>query len=206
MLKQSSFFFVTLQTMSFSHRGNQEDSQRRQPPAHALTSSSLRRAVETTINSSTTWSFRTASIPSHSSSFTTPTRGGGEGGGVLSIGLASGRRDPQARVSPNSVAVFNDSFRQGDEQQRPPSRAGSSGGGRYYSSNVNFVHGGTSPTPKNSEKHKTEMCKNMLERGFCKYGDGCIYAHSEAERRNPTKVPDGQFTLPCFICTMTGGW
>ena len=195
MLKQSSFFFITLQTMSFSHRGNQEDSQRRQPPAHALTSSSLRRAVETTINSSTTWSFRTAIIPTHSSSFTTPTRGGGEGGGVLSIGLASGRRDPQARVSPNSVAVFNDSFRQGEEQQRPPSRVGSSSGGRHHS-----------PTPKMSEKHKTEMCKNMLQFGYCKYGDGCAYAHSEAERRNPTKVPDGQFTLPCFICTMTGGW
>lgn len=174
--------------MSFSHRGNQEDSQRRQPPAHALTSSSLRRAVETTINSSTTWSFRT----SHSSSFTTPTRGGGEGGGVLSIGRASGRRDP---VSPDSVAVFNDSFRQGEEQQRPPSRAGSSSGGRHHS-----------PTPKMSEKHKTEMCKNMLERGFCKYGDGCIYAHSEAERRNPTKVPDGHLMLPCLICIMTGIW
>jgi len=123
--------------MSFSDRGNQEDSQR-----------PLRRAVETTINSSTTWSFRTANIPSHSSSFSTPTRGGGEGGGVLSIGRASGRIDP---VSPDSVAVFNDSFRQGEEQQRPPSRAGSSSGGRHDSNNVKFVHGGTSPTPKLSE-------------------------------------------------------
>jgi len=168
--------------MSFSHRGNQEDSQRRQPPAQVLTSSSLRRAVETTINSSTTLSYRTASIPSHSSSFTTPT----------STGRASGRRDP---VSPDSVAFFGSSFRQGEEQQRPPSRVGSSSGGRHHS-----------PTPKMSEKHKTEMCKNMLQFGYCKYGDGCVYAHSEAERRNPTKVPDGQFTLPCFICTMTGGW
>lgn len=191
--------------MSFSHRGSQEDSQRHQPPAQALTS--LRRAVETTINSSTTLSFRKAIIPSYSSSFTTPTRGGGQGGGVLSIGRASvGRRDPQCRVSPDSVAVFNDSFRQGEEQQRPPSRAGSSGGGRHHSNNANFVHGGTSPTPKMSEKHKTEMCKNMLERGFCKYGYGCIYAHSEEERRNPTKVPDGHLMLPCLICIMTGIW
>jgi hypothetical protein len=131
-------------------------------------------------------------IPSHSSSFETPTRGGG---------------DPQCRVSPNSVAVFNDSC-QGEEQQRPPSRAGSSSGGRHYSNNANFVHGRSSPTPKpkTSEKHKTEMCKNMLERGFCKYGDSCMYAHSEAERRNPTKVPDGQLMRPCFICTMTGAW
>ena len=193
--------------MSFSHRGNQEDSQRRQPPAPA--SSSLQRAVETTINSSTTLSFRTAIIPSHSSSScTTPTRGGGEGGGVISIGRVSvGRRDPQCRVSPDSVgAVFNDSFCQGKEQQRPPSRAGSSGGGRHHSNNSNFVRGGTSPTPKMSEKHKTEMCKNMLEHGFCKYGVGCIYAHSEAERRNPTKVPDGHLMLPCLICIMTGIW
>jgi len=182
--------------MSFSHQGNQEDSQRHQPPAQVLTSSSLRRAVETTINSSTTLSFRTAIVPSHSSSFTPPT----------SIGRASGRRDPQCRVSPDSVAFFDSSFRQGEEQQRPPSRAGSSGGGRHYSNNVNFVHGGTSPTPKNSEKHKTEMCKNMLERGVCKYGAGCIYAHSEAERRNPTKVPDGHLMLPCLICIMTGIW
>ena len=170
----SSFSFTIPQTMSFSHRGNQEDSQRRQP------SSSL------------------PMIPSYSSSFRTPT----------SIGRASaGRGDPQCRVSPNSVAVFNDSC-QGEEQQRPPSRAGSSSGGRHYSNNANFVHGRSSPTPKpkTSEKHKTEMCKNMLEHGFCKYGDGCHYAHSEAERRNTTKVPDGQLMRPCFICTMTGAW
>lgn len=199
--------------MSFSHRGNQEDSQRRQPPAQVLTSSSSRRAVVTTINSSTTCSSRTAIIPSYSSSssFTTPTRGGGQGGGqgggVLSIGRASvGHRDPQCRVSPDSVAVFNASFCQGEEQQRPPSRAGSSGGGRHHSNNSNFVHGGTSPTQKMSENYKTEMCKNMLERGFCKYGDGCIYAHSEAERRNPINVPDGHLMLPCLICIMTGIW
>jgi len=189
----SSFSFTIPQTMSFIHWGNQEDSQRRQPPAHVLTSS-LRRAVETTINSSTTVPFRgPAMIPSHSS-FETPTRGGGQG------------RDPQCRVSPNSVAVFNDSFRQGEEQQRPPSRAGSSGGGRQYSNNANFVHGGTSPTPKMSEKYKTEMCKNMLQHGCCKYGPNCHYAHSEAERMNPKNIPDGQLMLPCFISAMTGAW
>ena len=147
-------------------------------------------------------------IPSHSS-FETPTRGGGQGGGVvISIGrgASAGRGDPQCRVSPNSVADVNDSFRQGEEQQRPPSRAGSSGGGRHYSNNANFVHGGTSPTPKMSEKYKTEMCKNMLQHGCCKYGPSCLFAHSEAERMNPKNVPDGQLMLPCFILAMTGAW
>jgi hypothetical protein len=30
-------------------------------------------------------------------------------------------------------------------------------------------------------RRKYEMCKNYKEKGFCKYGDKCLFAHGEHE-------------------------
>jgi hypothetical protein len=187
--------------MSINHQGNEEDSQCHQPPAQVLlTSFRPVRHVVTTINSSTR-SYSNAVVPSSfSSSFTTPTRAVLVGGDTIGSGGSAFRGDLQCRTvaSPDSVTttVTNviDSYRQVDIQQRPPSRAGSSSG-----------HPPNSP-PKKIENYKTEMCKNILEHGTCRYENGCFFAHSEEERRSPVNVPDGQLIRPCLIWTMTGRW
>lgn len=33
------------------------------------------------------------------------------------------------------------------------------------------------------QEKKTEMCRNIVEKGYCKYGDACWYAHSPSELR-----------------------
>ena len=34
------------------------------------------------------------------------------------------------------------------------------------------------------EKHKTELCKNFSERGHCRYGDKCRFAHGYQELKS----------------------
>ena len=36
---------------------------------------------------------------------------------------------------------------------------------------------------------KYEMCKNWREKGNCKYGDKCLFAHGEAELTKRTSAP-----------------
>lgn len=40
------------------------------------------------------------------------------------------------------------------------------------------------------QRKKYEMCKNFREKGNCKYGDKCLFAHGDHEisRREPTIV------------------
>jgi hypothetical protein len=40
-------------------------------------------------------------------------------------------------------------------------------------------------------RKKYEMCKNFKEKGVCKYGDKCLFAHGEHElTRRQTQVPE----------------
>jgi hypothetical protein len=46
--------------------------------------------------------------------------------------------------------------------------------------------------PQVVTRKKYEMCKNFREKGFCKYGDKCLFAHGDAEltkRVYPTPAP-----------------
>jgi hypothetical protein len=82
---------------------------------------------------------------------------------------------------------------------------------------ANFVYGSPSPPAAaaagaagpSSKKYKTEMCKNILECGYCKFGMNCHYAHSERERNPPCAKElrkDDQLLLPCSIMVSTGFW
>jgi len=75
---------------------------------------------------------------------------------------------------------------------------------------ANFVYGSpTAAAGPSSKKYKTEMCKNILEFGYCKFGTNCHYAHSEGERNPPCAKElrkDDQLLLPCSIMVSTGFW
>ena len=86
-------------------------------------------------------------------------------------------------------------------------RGGSNGGCHpHFGGSANFVYG--SPAAPSKKKYKTEMCK-YIESGYCKYGESCLYAHSELERNPPCAKElrkDDQLLLPCSIMVSTGFW
>ena len=45
------------------------------------------------------------------------------------------------------------------------------------------------------------MCKNFREKGVCKYGDKCLFAHGDHEltRRVPEVKPDSELALQSVI-------
>jgi Zinc finger C-x8-C-x5-C-x3-H type (and similar) len=47
-------------------------------------------------------------------------------------------------------------------------------------------------------RKKYEMCKNFKEKGVCKYGDKCLFAHGEHElsRREPVAIPAATPAVP----------
>ena len=62
---------------------------------------------------------------------------------------------------------------------------------------------------ENNKKYKTEMCRNVLETGYCRFGHNCHYAHSEEERMAPSAedlTRDDRLLLPCGIMVATGFW
>ena len=80
------------------------------------------------------------------------------------------------------------------------------GGGNINGSTRSGV---ASPAP--NRLYKTELCRNMLERGSCPFKENCHYAHSfeEQERNKPTEedlMKEQKLLLPCLIMMMTGYW
>ena len=59
-----------------------------------------------------------------------------------------------------------------------------------------------SPTQAKDRKYKTEWCKNLLNKGFCRFGATCIYVHRVSEFRSTGVVP----SLPCSTAVSTGSW
>ncbi|XP_003739550.1 uncharacterized protein LOC100899350 [Galendromus occidentalis] len=47
----------------------------------------------------------------------------------------------------------------------------------------------TRPPLSNEEKIKSEMCRNLDEKGFCSYGSGCRYAHDKSELKTVIRHP-----------------
>jgi hypothetical protein len=47
------------------------------------------------------------------------------------------------------------------------------------------------------KKQKTELCKNFMMKGWCKWGDSCSFAHGNHELRKKTHLHDRFKTLPC---------
>ena len=51
-------------------------------------------------------------------------------------------------------------------------------------------------TKMNQDNRKTEMCRNLLESGVCRWGQNCHFAHSEDEKRHRPR-PKGYKTRLC---------
>lgn len=138
------------------------------------------------------------------------------GGGRASFGAPAGdpRAAPQCstsmylsphvwNASPSSVASF-------DRLRPPPHRLPSAFGDGYdvAAASCGVASPRCHPVAEN-KKYKTEMCKNMKEDGYCRFGEYCHYAHSEAERCSPSEddaTKDGRLLLPCQIMVSTGYW
>ena len=79
------------------------------------------------------------------------------------------------------------------------------------SQSLTLVNGGACyPVPSSSpKKYKTEMCKNLIESGYCRFGANCHYAHGEEERRAASAedlARDDRLLWPCSIMVSTGFW
>ena len=119
--------------------------------------------------------------------------------------------------SPTSVAIgaftggHSSRLGGGGRYDSPRTPRGSTGSYHVGGGNINGSTrpGVASPTP--NRKYKTELCRNMSERGFCPFKENCHYAHSkkEQERNKPTaedSMKEQKLLLPCLIMTMTGHW
>ncbi|CAK55688.1 unnamed protein product (macronuclear) [Paramecium tetraurelia] len=49
----------------------------------------------------------------------------------------------------------------------------------------------------NEEKKKTEICKNFLFKGSCKYQENCSFAHGDNELRDRVPANENFKTKPC---------
>lgn len=48
-------------------------------------------------------------------------------------------------------------------------------------------------------KFKTEMCKNWVEQGFCRYGNKCQFAHGTQEVQYKAPVPNNKYKSKACI-------
>jgi hypothetical protein len=53
-----------------------------------------------------------------------------------------------------------------------------------------------------SSGYKAQPCQNMLEEGFCRYGNQCQFAHSRAELERAATGGDGPFNMS-QVCLLT---
>ena len=44
-----------------------------------------------------------------------------------------------------------------------------------------------------SRRYKTELCSNFVDKGICKYGKRCLFAHGEAELRDGDGAIDSTY-------------
>ena len=121
--------------------------------------------------------------------------------------------------SPTSVAIGafaggrSSRLGGGGRYDSPRTPRGSTNGQMHRIGGGN-INGSTRPgvaSPAPNNKYKTELCKNWLERGFCRFMENCHFAHSkkEQERNKPTEedlMKEQKLQLPCLIMTMTGHW
>ena len=47
------------------------------------------------------------------------------------------------------------------------------------------------------KKIKTELCKNFMEKGNCKFYNNCSFAHGKHELRPKTHLHEKYKTMPC---------
>jgi hypothetical protein len=53
-----------------------------------------------------------------------------------------------------------------------------------------------------SSGYKAQPCQNMLEEGFCRYGNQCQFAHSRAELERAATEGGGPFNMS-QVCLLT---
>ena len=44
-----------------------------------------------------------------------------------------------------------------------------------------------------SRRYKTELCSNFVDKGICKYGKRCLFAHGEGELRDCVGTMDSTY-------------
>ena len=55
------------------------------------------------------------------------------------------------------------------------------------------------------QKFKTEMCKNYEMQGYCRWGEGCSYAHGHSELRKKTHLNTNYRSKICKLFHKQGG-
>ena len=93
--------------------------------------------------------------------------------------------------------------------------------GSYYETSSPQGNSSTSPRgTATNHKAKSEMCKNLLTKGYCRFGSECLFAHSEDERMKFSSVEEmyqhGLITnkadvgvylnRPCCFWVRSGSW
>ena len=113
-------------------------------------------------------------------------------------------------TSPESLSSFisNVSSNGGLEEMTPPPpmTVGALGSAPFSVSSVQKYHPHTtneSPTKNNNQLYKTEICRQWEEKGTCRYGNKCQFAHGEHELRESYKHPKYR-TTECRSFHSTG--
>lgn len=155
-------------------------------PASAVVGTAHQIAFHPTTPVKSTSSFTSADY----NTFNTPTR----------IGLRT------SSVSHSPTSVMDSPYLDGQHCRTPskPPLAPRVGRSRSIAPTASAVFSVCSP---NGKKYKTEMCKNMMDQGYCRFGTNCHYAHSEAERHSTSVedlMKDDKLLLPCCILVSTG--
>lgn len=93
--------------------------------------------------------------------------------------------------------------------------------GSYYETSSPQGNSSTSPRgTATNRKAKSEMCMNLLTKGYCRFGSECLFAHSEDERMKFSSVEEmyqhGLITIkadvgvylnrPCCFWVRSGSW
>ena len=130
----------------------------------------------------------------------------------MCLPIDNSRAAPQCRQSPRQSpsTVISDL----SALESPRSVSG------YYETSSPQDNSSTSPrSTAPNPKAKSEMCKNMLTKGYCSFGSQCHFAHSENERQNFSSVEElyqgglirktdmGVYlNRPCCFWVQSGSW
>ncbi|CAD6891423.1 unnamed protein product [Tilletia laevis] len=108
----------------------------------------------------------------------------GRGSGALGLTTATGGGGPG--VAPGRLALFTNGIQDSPAMSAPVSAFGSpvTFHAPLMQAGDSQGHGGPSPNNRKLNLYKTELCRNWEEKGTCRYGVKCQYAHGDAELRH----------------------
>ena len=102
--------------------------------------------------------------------------------------LGFSKDEPSTRRSPPLCSMVNlakmlleavEEEQEAIEKEKPVTRTNSSASGESeLNNNVR-----ASSSNSNTQRFKTEMCRNFEQKNYCPYGDSCQFAHGKEVRR-----------------------